>query len=341
MRVVVGSPALSLFLGGLLAVVALAWVAPEWGVADGPLKTGWLTKAGVVLIFVAQGLSLPTETLRLGLANWRLHGFCLLGIFVVFPAMVLPVVWLCRGWLTAELQIGLVFLAFLPTTISTAVVFTGQAGGDVAGALFNVTLANVVGILITPAILAGALAVETGRSVPLAPLLGQIALLILLPFAVGQMFHGRVKGWVGRHKAALGHGSNGVILFIVYAALCELFAARDAGVLEGAPWVPALMLCLLFLGGSRVLAGAVLRRLAWGVETKLAAFFCSTEKTLAAGVPMATLVFEAAGAEVAVAPALVLLPILLYHPMQLATDSILAQGLAGRWLRRGSEEGLG
>ncbi len=320
--------------------MVLAWAAPEWGLPEGPLQARWVSKLGVVLIFVVQGLSLPTETLRVGLTNWKLHVFCLVGIYVVFPAMVLPVVCLGRAWLTTELQIGLVFLAFLPTTISTAVVFTGQAGGDVAGALFNVTLANLLGVFITPAVLAGALAAESGIAVPLGPLLGQIALLILLPFAVGQAFHGWAKDWVSRHRAVLSHGSNVIILFIVYAAMCDLFAARASGALEGAPFVEALVLCLAFLGVSRAVAALVLRRLGWTEETKLAAFFCASEKTLAAGVPMATLVFAAAGPAAPAAPALVLLPILLYHPLQLATDSILAQGLAARWVG-GSVEPVG
>ncbi|GAB4246566.1 MAG: bile acid:sodium symporter [Candidatus Methylacidiphilales bacterium] len=329
-----GPPSLQLFLVGLLTVVGLAWAAPEWGLPDGPLQARWLSKVGVVVIFVLQGLSLPTESLRLGLMNWRLHLFCLTGIFLAFPAMVLPVVWLARPWLTPEVEIGLIFLAFLPTTISTAVVFTGQAGGDVAGALFNVTLANVLGVLITPTILAGMLAAESGIAVPLAPLLGQIALLILLPFAIGQMFHRPARDWVNRHKPWLAQGTNVIILFIVYTAMCELFAAKQSGEMDGAPFGAVLVLCGLFLLISRGLAAAVLRKLAWTESTKLAAFFCATEKTLAAGVPMATLVFAAAGSAAPAAPALVLLPILIYHPLQLAADSVFSQGMVARWIRK-------
>lgn len=324
-----GGKAVGWFLAGLFGAVGMAWVAPEWGRSGGALAAEFWTKVGVALIFMVQGLMLPQEALGRGLRNWRLQGFGLVGIFLGFPLLALPVIWVAGPWLTAELQIGLVYLAFLPTTISTAVVFTGQAGGDVAGALFTVALANLVGVFVSPAVLAAALAMEAGADIPFLPLLAQIFGLIGVPFALGQVLRVWLRNWANRHQAVLARGINGVILLIVYAALCDLFSAQAAGEMTGAPVVSALVLCGVLLVLSRVVVGLVLRWAAWPVELKLAGFFCVTEKTLAAGVPMATLVFAGAGPAVPAAPAVVLLPILIYHPLQLAVDSVLAQ----RWVR--------
>jgi sodium/bile acid cotransporter 7 len=313
-------------LGGLITVAVLAWWEPGWGSSDGPLHSKKLSSWGIVIIFLIQGLSLSGESLRHGFKNWRLHVWCQVGIFVGFPLMATPLILMARPWLPQEVEIGFWFLAFLPTTVSTAVVFTGQAKGDVTGALFNVTLANVLGVFISPPILAWLLAAERGIEVPLAPLLGQVAVLILLPFAVGQGLRPWFQDWVKRHAFALGQVTNVVILFIVFAALSNFFQTQEDGHLGKAPIWPVCVLTVILLGLSRWLAWQALKKSGLQEASRVAAFFCISEKTLAAGVPMATLVFAAAGESVQATSGLILMPILIYHPLQLALDSILGQG---------------
>jgi sodium/bile acid cotransporter 7 len=63
------------------------------------------------------------------------------------------------------------------------------------------------------------------------------------------------------------------------------------------------------------------------LEDRIAVVFCGSKKTLASGIPMAHLIF---GANPALG--LILLPIMIYHPLQLAIGGILAQ----HWSSRGS-----
>ena len=60
-------------------------------------------------------------------------------------------------------------------------------------------------------------------------------------------------------------------------------------------------------------------------EDHIAAVLCGSKKTLASGVPMAHLIF---GANPALG--LILVPIMVYHPLQLALCGVLAQRWAAR-----------
>jgi sodium/bile acid cotransporter 7 len=68
----------------------------------------------------------------------------------------------------------------------------------------------------------------------------------------------------------------------------------------------------------------VARALGFSREDRITAIFCGSKKTLASGVPMAKLIF---GAHPGLG--LILLPIMIYHPLQLIVGGILAQ----RWGR--------
>ena len=74
----------------------LAWLAPSLGAPEGPLRAGILSKAGVMVIFFLQGLSLRTGELASGVRNYRLHGFVQGWIFVGSGLVLLLIVALWR-----------------------------------------------------------------------------------------------------------------------------------------------------------------------------------------------------------------------------------------------------
>ena len=116
------------FTIGLLGALAMAWYWPAGGEPDGPLKPEITTKAAVALIFLLQGLNLPLGQLRQGLGDWRLHLFIQIFSFVLFPLATLGLV--VSGMIPVPWAPGFLFLAILPTTISTAIVYTSASGGD-------------------------------------------------------------------------------------------------------------------------------------------------------------------------------------------------------------------
>lgn len=323
-------PINSYFIGVVSALV-LAALFPELGAKGGPLRTEILTKLAVILIFFNQGLTLPTEDLRRGVLQWKFHLGAQLFIFALFPLGVLGMLVGLRtagaGWLGPDLWLGYLYLGLLPTTITTAVVYTSKAGGNAAAALFSTALSNVLGIFIVPTlmILAAQQAFpgQPQGAFALGPVLLKIMGLILAPLLVGQACRPLARDWAARHKALLRNTNVGFVYFIVFSAFADSF---QNGAWEG--FGPGFLLgqaalCALVL--------AVASGLAWGLpgglrqsrHDRIAFFFCASQKTLAAGVPMAGSIF------IGEAPVLglVLLPIMLYHPLQL----ILGGYLLGRW----------
>lgn len=313
------------FLVALAGAVALAFWVPGPGAADGWLHPRLTTKGGVALIFFIQGLSMNFGELRAGVTAWRLHSLVQGFAFVVFPVVGLTLDRLVGHELPTDLRLGFLFLCVLPTTVSTAVVFTALAGGNTSGAIFNATLSNVAGVIVTPLWASWLLAVA-GRSVPLLPVMAEISALLLFPLVLGQMVRPVVRDRAEAMRPWLRHFSSGIVLYIVYVAFAGsvaggLWKGQAAGTIAVAVAAVALLFALI-LGATGISARLV------GLDRadRIAALMCAPQKTLAAGVPMAQLLF---GAHPGMG--LILLPVLLYHPLQL-----LACGLMIPRLRRGA-----
>jgi sodium/bile acid cotransporter 7 len=297
------------FALSLPIAVALAWVIPDLGSADGPLKTSISTKAGVALIFLIQGLTLPSTALRKGLSQWRLHLLVQSFTFLVFPVLGIVLDRLAGGWLAPDLRLGFLYLAVLPSTITTSVILTGMAGGNTVGALFNAVLSSLLGVFVTPLWVAW-LMKASGQQQPLGPVIVEIVTLLLIPLVLGQVLRPPSAAWADRNKKRLGNLSSAIVLFIVYAAFCNSVKQRL--------WTQH--------GLTEVLA----RALSLTRPDLIAARCCAPQKTLASGVPMAKIIF---GAHPGLG--LILLPVLLYHPLQL----IVCGALASRWGRENALPG--
>lgn len=302
------------FLLGLAAAIALAALTPALGSALAALH---VNKAAVALIFALHGLSLPAEALREGTRELRLHALVQASTFLLFPAL---------GWLAAlalpdGLRAGVLFLAALPSTVSSSVALTAVARGNVAAAIFNASLSSLLGTVLTPLwvrLLLGA----DGASLPLGQVIADLALFLLVPFALGQALRPWLKEQAARHKAAISRVDRGSILLLVYTSLCE---SIHAGVFQrhGALAVlGALAVAAALLGVVLALTALAARAAGFARAERITAVFCGSKKTLAAGVPMAQLIFGAgpfAG--------LVILPLMAYHTLQL----VVCSSLAARW----------
>lgn len=312
------------FLLALLGAVGLAFLFPDPGSDDGFLHADIVNNFGIALILFLQGLSLAYEKIKSGAGNWRLHLIIQSFTFVVFPLVGLglnagvPFFWPGEP---EAIRLGFLYLCVLPSTVSTSVVLTSVAGGNTSGALFNAAFSNIIGVVLTP-ILVHLLMQSTGQTASFGPLMLQITLLTLIPFALGMLLRNSVKKWVDAHKPWINRISNAVIVFIVYSAFCDSVKDqiwnRHGFLITGQVLSLAL---LLFIGMSLLIYG-VCRVFRLDREDTIAAYFCSVKKTLAMGVPLAMLIFGDT-------PDLpfILLPIMFYHPIQLLINGILAN----RW----------
>jgi sodium/bile acid cotransporter 7 len=284
-----------------------------------------VTKASVALIFFLHGLMLSFPALRAGALNWRLHLLVQSCTFLLFPLIGLALNAAFSGRIAFELALGLFFLCALPSTVSSSVAMTATARGNVAGAVFNATLSSLIGIVLTPLWVAWVMK-TTGETQPIGPVILDLLQWLVLPLAIGQALRRWLGAWAQRHKARVGLIDRLAILLLVYTSFCDSFkqgvwSGNGAGQL-----IMISLVCVALFALVMLLTATAARGLGFSREDRIAAMFCGSKKTLASGVPMAKLIF---GAHPGLG--LILLPIMVYHPLQLIVCGVLAQ----RWAKQG------
>ncbi|MDC8784852.1 bile acid:sodium symporter family protein [Roseateles koreensis] len=312
----------------LLATVTLASLWPAQGLVAQSFEL--ITTLAIALLFFLHGAKLSRDAVVAGLSHWRLHLLVLACTFVLFPLLGLLLKPLFGLMLTPDLAVGMLFLCTLPATVQSAIAFTALARGNVSAAVCSASASSLLGVFITP-LLVSVLVVsgDVARSGTLDAV-GHIMLQLLLPFVAGQLLQPWIGATVKRHAAGLKFVDQGSILLVVYTAF-------SAAVVEGL-WkqVPPLVLlsltvaCGLLLALTLTLTTWSSRALGFGKEDEITIVFCGSKKSLASGVPMAKVLFAAPVVGV------MLLPLMLFHQIQLMVCAVLAQRYARR-ARAGAE----
>lgn len=306
------------FVLSMLATVALAAILPASGVFAEVLDVA--STIGIGLLFFVYGVKLsPRQTLN-GLKHWRLHGVVVSITFLIFPLAGIAMQVLSPGLLDEDLYMGLLFLCLVPSTVQSSIAFTSVAKGNVAGAIVTASLSSLLGVILTPLLVILLMATTGSASVGGNAILS-IVLQILVPFLLGQL----VRRWLADALAARPVVSKvvdrGAILLVVYAAF-------SAGMVEGI-WssTPPSQLaitatvCLLLLGLALVFAFGCGRALRFSRADRVVVLFCGSNKSLAAGLPMAAVLFDGGSLGI------IVLPLMIYHQAQLIVCAILAQKL--------------
>ncbi|UXU76489.1 MULTISPECIES: bile acid:sodium symporter family protein [unclassified Paracoccus (in: a-proteobacteria)] len=304
----------------LLGMVALGLLLPARGDAAVVLRdvTWW----AVVLLFFLYGAKLDSASVRAGLMNWRLQGLTLAATYVLFPLLGLGLAAVFGAVLGPKLTLGLLFLAVLPSTVQSSIAFTSIAHGNVPAAICAASLSNLIGVVLTPLLVAQVLH-QDGGGVSLEAV-ERIALQILLPFVLGQVLRRWIGGFVQRHKLLTTIVDRGSILLIVYSAFG---AGTVAGIWSAIP-PSGLALCFLVVAALLALAMGIMaaagRVFRLPPADQAVLFFCGSTKSLASGLPIASAIFPAASVGA------IVLPVMIYHMTQLLVCSVVAQRLARR-----------
>lgn len=297
----------------LLATVGLAALLPARGAAA-PVASGAST-AAIAFLFFLYGARLSTREALDGLKHWRLHVTVLACTFVVFPLLGLAARGLVPVLLDQPLYQGLLFLTLVPSTIQSSIAFTSIARGNVPAAICAGSFSSLVGIILTPLLAAALLGSGGGFS---AHSLVTIVLQLLVPFVAGQLLRRWIGGFVARHKKVLGLVDRGSILLVVYTAFSEgmvrgiwhqISPLRLGALLLVEAVLLAVMLALTWYGA---------RALRFGRQDRIAIQFAGSKKSLASGLPMASVLFGAHAS-------LAVLPLMLFHQMQLMVCAVIAK----------------
>ncbi|MGO1296312.1 MAG: bile acid:sodium symporter family protein [Vibrio sp.] len=312
------------FILGMMLAIALAIITPHIGKTDGVLRLDIVTSVGIALVFFLHGLGLSPQAIKAGLSNWKLHIYVQLATFAVYPLL-----WVIFGnqflaFMPAPLAFGFCYLFSLPSTVSSSVTMTSVGKGNVPGAIFNASLSSIIGVFITPALIEAFMGLQ-GAQMNFWEAVLDIGKLLLVPMVAGQILRPYLVAWTTRHKAVVGKLDKYVIILIVYNAFCD-------SVINGIWTQFSTRLLLLSIAICIVVLLIMVHSIQWGARLsgfdlpdEVAAVFCGTKKTLAAGIPMAKVIF---GSDPNLG--MLLLPIMLYHPLQIFYCAMIANRYAAK-----------
>lgn len=302
------------FLTAIIVAAVVASILPARGVGVDVLS--WTTKVMIFVLFFLYGARLhPDEAIK-GLRHWKLHLTILAFTFIAFPLLGLALGLLSPTVIPQPLYAGLLYVTLVPSTVQSSINFTSIARGNVAGAIVSASASNLIGVVLTP-MLAIALMNTTGNASIRFESILDIVVQILLPFVIGQVSRPWTARWVEGHRKLKLFDQTTIVL-VVYAAF-------SAGIREGI-WsmvgvgdlAVLVVVCAVVLAFVLWLTWAVAKRLGFNREDAIAIQMCGTKKSLATGLPMAIVLF--AGQPIG----LVMLPLMVFHQMQLMACSWLA-----------------
>jgi sodium/bile acid cotransporter 7 len=305
----------------LVITVILASLFPAHG--RGLPIANDLTNIAVGLLFFLHGARLSRDAIVKGLTHWRLHLLIFSATFILFPLLGIIFKPVLQPLVTPELYAGVLFLCCLPATVQSAIAFTSMARGNVPAAVCSASASSLIGIFLTP-VLAGIVISNAGAGSFSFDSVIKICEQLLLPFVAGQILRRWIGAWVHRHKVLLKVVDQGSILLVVYTAFSE---AVNEGLWHNTP-IPALLgllvACAVILTGALLCTTLMGRVMKFSVPDRITLLFCGSKKSLASGIPMAQVLFagQAVGA--------IVLPLMLFHQMQLMVCGVLAARFAKR-----------
>ncbi|MCG7371447.1 bile acid:sodium symporter [Pseudomonas luteola] len=304
----------------LIATVTLASIFPCSGTAAGVLNV--ITNIAIGLLFFLHGAKLSREAIVAGVTHWRLHLLIFCCTFLLFPLLGWALKPLLSPLVTPELYMGVLYMCALPATVQSSIAFVSMGRGNVPAAVCSASASSLIGVFLTPLLVSLLLDTQSSgdtNGMSTLDAITKIFLQLLVPFIAGQILRRWIGGWVDKHKSSLKFVDQGSILLVVYTAF-------SAAILEGL-WSSIPLTALLGLAAvcSVILTLALLitrytsRLLGFNKEDEIAVVFCGSKKSLATGVPMAKVLF--AGSSMGA----ILLPIMLFHQIQLMVCAVLAQ----------------
>ncbi|ATE59832.1 bile acid:sodium symporter family protein [Thauera sinica] len=307
------------YLVALVATVAFASIFPAQGAGVEVLD--FAVQIAIAGLFFVYGARLSTGQVLSALLRWKPQLAVFATTYLVFPLVGLLLVRLFGGNVDEGIAIGILFLSILPSTVQSSIAFTSIARGNVAAALCAASVSNLAGVVLTPALMALLITSTAGHAMP-GSAVKDIALQILAPFIAGQFARPLLAGWLGRHKFATMLFDRGSILLVVYSAF-------SAGMLAGV-WKDVSAQSLVWIALLDVLLLALIMAFTWLASRSLrfergdeiAVVFCGSKKSLASGIPMANVLFPAHTVS------LVVIPLMLFHQLQLFVCAVLARRYA-------------
>ncbi|KHS66148.1 hypothetical protein QT13_16920 [Pectobacterium brasiliense] len=309
------------FLLVLILVVVTASVLP----AEGSVKVFFerLTTAAIALLFFMHGAKLSREAISAGMGHWRLHLVVFASTFILFPLLGIGMSLLSPVVLTPTLYLGFLYLCALPATVQSAIAYTSMAGGNVAAAICSASASSILGVFLSP-ILVGLLMHTQGGETDTLHAIGSIIMQLMVPFVIGHLSRPLIAKWVERNRKLINITDRSSILLVVYVAFSEAVVQGIWGQINVWSLLAVVGCSIVLLAIVLVVNTLVARKMGFNTADEITIVFCGSKKSLANGIPMANVLFPAA------AVGAMVLPLMIFHQIQLMVCAALAQRYAKR-----------
>jgi len=283
------------------------------------LNTHGGTAVTIFLLFFFSGLVLNAEHIRSGLIDLEGIFISLAVIFLVSP---LTAALAARMPLDTGIKIGIFLVAAMPTTLSSGVVMTGAAGGNMAQALVITILANSLAVGTIPVILSLLLKTIGGSGLIIInewAILSKLFYLVIVPLVSGFIFNRVIHTPMQKREQKIQTVNQWLVLCIVWMALSQTKGALLAEKGEIGIVIAAVSGFHLVLLGS-----AALLILIFKLETgrRESVLFMGSQKTLPLSVVLQASLFPQHG--------MALIVCVVHHIVHLLMDGYLVGRLQKR-----------
>ncbi len=309
------------FLLVLVAVVMLATLFPCTGV----FKTffGHLTTAAIALLFFMHGAKLSRNAILAGLGHWKLHLLVFSSTFALFPLLGLGLGIVVPTLRAPAVHAGFLYLCALPATVQSAIAFTSLARGNIAAAICSASASSLLGVFLSPLLVGLLMHAQSGQTDTLHAI-GAIILQLMLPFILGHLSRPLIGPWVEGHRKLIGMTDRSSILLVIYTAFSAAVLEGIWQQMEGTSLLAILLFSCLLLAIVLLTNTWAARALGFNKADEITIVFCGSKKSLANGIPMANVLFPAATV------GMMVLPLMVFHQIQLMVCAVLAQRYARR-----------
>ena len=249
-------------------------------------------EAAIVLIFFFSGWLLDPRQVRAGLQDTT-GTLCTLAL--IFLASPVVAALLSRIPMETGVIVGLFLVAVMPSTLSSGVVMSGAAGGNMAHALFVTVLANILAVFAIPVsltLLLGLVGDQSAIAVDKLHILFTLGGYVLLPIAGGVICRcvcsGRLQ-WLPPWLQVL---NQLLVLGIIWMGLSH---TRQAILTGGGSLVVIVLLAAVFHACLLALAALLARIFRLGPGRRECLLFIGTQKTLPLSIILQVSLFPSFG----------------------------------------------
>jgi len=313
----------------LVATVLLATFLPARGIYITAFND--LTIFAIGLLFFMHGAKLSRAAILEGSNNWRLH------LWVMFRTFILcPILWLLFQWwhpvdVSPQIYSGFVYLCVLPATVQSAIAFTSMAGGNVAAAVCSASASSLLGIFVSPLLVSMLMHVQgdTGNGLEQ---MWHIILQLLVPFMAGHLLRPLIGKFVDKHKKMIGKTDRTSILLVVYTAFSEAVTQGIWHKVGLGSFAFIVVVCVILVAIVIVFNTYMARWMGFNKAEEITIVFCGSKKSLANGIPLANILFPVS------AIGMMVLPLMIFHQVQLMICAVLAKRYHNKQLKLENEK---